>query len=91
MFDDTILLPLKHPCIDVIIVKGMTISVCTPCNLSGIDMYLLLLLQEGLTPLHLAALYGSKEIVRILVREFQMNPDITDYVSSTFHQASSSV
>ena len=41
--------------------------------------------QEGLTPLHLAALYGSEEIVRILVQEFQMNPDIADYVSNTFH------
>lgn len=56
-----------------------------------IDMHFLLLLQDGLTPLHLAALYGSKEIVRILVQEFQMNPDMTDYVSSTFHHTSSSV
>ena len=39
------------------------------------------LLQEGLTPLHLAALYGSEEIVRILVQEFQLNPNVADYVS----------
>ena len=41
--------------------------------------------QDGLTALHLAALYGSEKIVRVLVQEFQMNPDTADYVSSTFH------
>ena len=39
--------------------------------------------QDGLTALHLAALYGSEQIVRILVQEFRMNPDFADYVSST--------
>ena len=47
-------------------------------------LYIACLSQEGLTPLHLAALYGSEEIVRILVQEFQMDPDIADSVSKTF-------
>ena len=41
----------------------------------------------GLTPLHLAALKDSKEIVRLLVQKFRMNPDTADFVSNNRHQA----
>ena len=40
--------------------------------------------QEGLTALHFAALYGSEEIavVCILVWHFQMIPGVADYMTT---------
>ena len=59
---------------------AVNVSGVTPCNMFVTDGCICCM-QEGLTPLHLAALYGSEEIVRILVLEFQLNPNVADYVS----------
>ena len=44
--------------------------VCTVCNM-----------QQGRTALHHAAVQGSKECLKVLVHEFQADPEEVDMVS----------